>query len=322
MNASRRKSEGAHPPRRRRNRVRFTPTAEISIATSVSATRRSRGNPSMPETPSSRPPQNSPKSVPPDFSAFVGIWRNSCTPSARWTSMGDEPTCTSENCKTLRMTRSSMYTSPIVFCAREGESSDQQGSFIQCARSEQLSAMSTFERVNGADFFYDNCGHPDLAGVLFRNGFDGSTLLRRCCKPNFQVHQYQTHPNFSSSKCSSQLRGMRGPITCLATRDHASESWARQVRVYCFFPRLFNGHLSLNLSRLSSFAIENAPEANLGSREEEGNMQANLQRSILRTQARHCCRVTAKNEESSPSASGSSGLQKSCGSGGWWRGLP
>ena len=41
-------------------------------------------------------------------------------------------------------------------------------------------------------------------------------------------------------------------------------------------------------------------------------MQASLQRSTLRQQARHCCWVTAENEESSPSASGSSGLQKSC----------
>ena len=41
-------------------------------------------------------------------------------------------------------------------------------------------------------------------------------------------------------------------------------------------------------------------------------MPASLQRDILRTQAGHCCWVTAKNEESSPSASGSSGLQKSC----------
>ena len=41
-------------------------------------------------------------------------------------------------------------------------------------------------------------------------------------------------------------------------------------------------------------------------------MQASLQRDILRTHADHCCWVTAKNEESSPSASGSSGLQTSC----------
>ena len=41
-------------------------------------------------------------------------------------------------------------------------------------------------------------------------------------------------------------------------------------------------------------------------------MQASLQRNILRMHARHCCWVTAKSEESPPSESGSSGLQKSC----------
>ena len=65
--------------------------------------------------------------------------------------------------------------------------------------------------------------------------------------------------------------------------------------------RLFNGLLSLmTLSRPPSFASANAPEANLGFREEVGNMQANLQRRILRTKPRHCSWVTAKNEEVAP----------------------
>ena len=50
----------------------------------------------------------------------------------------------------------------------------------------------------------------------------------------------------------------------------------------------------MNLSRSSSSATAKAPESNLGPREEGGSMQANLHRSILRTQARHCCWVTAK----------------------------
>ena len=70
--------------------------------------------------------------------------------------------------------------------------------------------------------------------------------------------------------------------------------------------------LQTNLSRFSSFATAIAPEANLGSREEGGSTYASLQRSILRTQAHHYCWSTAKNEESSPSASGLSGLQISC----------
>ena len=36
-------------------------------------------------------------------------------------------------------------------CTREGERSDQQRSFVQCARSQQLSVVSTFERLNGVD---------------------------------------------------------------------------------------------------------------------------------------------------------------------------
>ena len=54
--------------------------------------------------------------------------------------------------------------------------------------------------------------------------------------------------------------------------------------------RLFNWRLSpINLSR---------PEADLGSREEDGSTQASLQHGILRTHVRHCRWVTAKNEES------------------------
>ena len=76
---------------------------------------------------------------------------------------------------------------------------------------------------------------------------------------------------------------------------------------------LSSGRLSpMNQSRRSSFATANAPEADLGSKEDGGDMQASLQCNILRMQARHCCRVTAKYEESSPTVSGSSGLQKSC----------
>ena len=62
-----------------------------------------------------------------------------------------------------------------------------------------------------------------------------------------------------------------------------------------FLSRLFNGRLSpMNLSQPSSLATANAPEANLGSKEDGGNMQASLQRNILRTQARRCCWVTGK----------------------------
>ena len=66
----------------------------------------------------------------------------------------------------------------------------------------------------------------------------------------------------------------------------------------------------MNLPRFSSFATANTPEGSLGSRA-GGSAQSHLQRGIPRTQARHCCSVTAKIEEESPSPSGSSGIQKS-----------
>ena len=87
-NTSRRKPRAtAHPPRRRSESVRLTPTAATSIVMSMSETQRSRGNPSVPETPSRPPLQNSPTSVRPDLRAFVGIWKKSCKASARCTSM-------------------------------------------------------------------------------------------------------------------------------------------------------------------------------------------------------------------------------------------
>ena len=84
---------------------------------SMSETQRSRWNPIVPETPSKCPPQNSPASVLPELPAFAGIWKKSYKTLARCSSMGDESTRTPENCKTLRMTRSLMYT---CLCAGRG----------------------------------------------------------------------------------------------------------------------------------------------------------------------------------------------------------
>ena len=120
----------AHPPRRRCSKARFTPIAEIGIVTRVSETRRTRGNPSVPETPSSLPPQTSPESVLPDLHTFVGIWKKSYKASARCTLLGGETRCTFETCKTLRMTRSSDIYVSNRLCTRERESSDQQASFM------------------------------------------------------------------------------------------------------------------------------------------------------------------------------------------------
>ncbi len=42
-------------------------------------------------------------------------------------------------------------------------------------RIEQLSAVSTLERVYGVDISHENCGHPNLAVVWFSDGFNKST---------------------------------------------------------------------------------------------------------------------------------------------------
>ena len=109
----------AHPPRRRCRSVRFTPTAATSIVTSTSETRRPRGIRVCLQHRTGGL-SRTPESVLPDLPTFVGIWRKSFQASAHCTSMGDESTRTSENCKILRMTRSSMYTSPIVFMRGQG----------------------------------------------------------------------------------------------------------------------------------------------------------------------------------------------------------
>ena len=81
------KTEGGCPPSQKALSVRLTPTAATSIVMSMSETQRSRGNPSVPETPSRHPLQNSPTSARPDLRAFVGIWKKSRKASARCTSM-------------------------------------------------------------------------------------------------------------------------------------------------------------------------------------------------------------------------------------------
>ena len=101
-------------------RSHLHPLTPTSIVTSMSETGRSRGSPSVPETPSNRPPQNSPESVLLDLPACVSFWRKSYKASACCTSMGDETRCTFENCKTLRMTRSSKTRLQSSLCAGKG----------------------------------------------------------------------------------------------------------------------------------------------------------------------------------------------------------
>ena len=58
-----------------------------------------------------------------------------------------------------------MCTSLIVFVRGKCESSDQQRSFFQGGRSEQLCAVSTFERVYCVDISHGNCGHSNLTVI-------------------------------------------------------------------------------------------------------------------------------------------------------------
>ena len=64
--------------------------------------------------------------------------------------MGDEATCTSEKLQNAEDDQIINKDSDRR-CAREGEPYDQQRSFMQSTRSEQLSAVSTFERKNCID---------------------------------------------------------------------------------------------------------------------------------------------------------------------------
>ena len=119
-----------YPFRRHRRNIRLRPMAATNIVTSMSAIRPSKRGPSVPETPARRPSQSSSESVLPHLPIFVGIWRESLKSPARCISKGDESTCTSENCKAPRTTRSSMHTSPVVFVrGKEGPLIDKERSF-------------------------------------------------------------------------------------------------------------------------------------------------------------------------------------------------
>ena len=194
------------------------------------------------------------------------------------------------------------------------EPSDQQRSFVQCARSEQLSAVSS----------------PMTMAVSSETGSTEAHVSRRSCETQLSI-SVSTTSKFSSSKCLSEDKLPVPPRVEEAPRTSKNSPWCLELLSVpsLTFPRSCVGVVGskanahaltaiqlrlspMNLSRPTSFATADAPEANLGSSEEGGNMQASLQRSVLRTQARHCCWVTAKNEESSPSASMFSRLRKSC----------
>ena len=118
--------------------------------------------------------------------------------------------------KTLRMTRSSMWTSPIVFVRGKGSP------LISKDRSAQRASVGGehIRRVDCIDIPQENCGHPDLAAVLLRRRARRKhTFLGDLPKPNTRFRQCRAHPAFHRPKYSSQLRVMRGQITCFATRE-------------------------------------------------------------------------------------------------------
>ena len=175
-----------------------------------------------------------------------------------------------------------------------------------------VTAVSTLERVQHSHLprRSRSCrsgSSPAQRRTRWRHAF-----LRKSCV--IQLSSVSIRYQFSSSRCSSQLRGVRGSITCFVTREGGTSSKLKQSLVSrivictvlafskimrrsrvqqgkCAHPMLlsrqFNGRLSpMDLSRPSAFAAANAPEASLESREEDGSsVQDSLQRNILRTQA-------------------------------------
>ena len=110
--------------------------------------------------------------------------------------MGDGSTCTSEK---LQSTENDKVINVHISDrprARERESSDQQGSFIQCASSEKLSTMNGLERVYSIDISHDYRGHADLAVVLLRDGFDGTRFEEILRNPTFDFVSVNHIPAF------------------------------------------------------------------------------------------------------------------------------
>ena len=178
MPSRRNARENAHPPRRRWRSVRFAPAPATSIVMSTSKTRRSRGKPRVSATPSRRPPQNSSVSVLPDLPHSLAFGRSRVEhrhAALQWaTKRHARQKIVKKNTENDKIVNVFI---PNRLCVWEGKSPDQQGSFIQCARSGQLSAVSTFECVYGVDISHDDCGHPNLTVVYFRDVFEGGTRL-------------------------------------------------------------------------------------------------------------------------------------------------
>ena len=139
------------------------------------------------------------------------------------------------------------------------------------------------------------------------------------------------HPNFRTSFWGCEVRSPVSPRAKQAKKSLASrvvictvsdfpkimrrsrEQWDKCARPV-LLPRQFNGRLSpMNLSRPSSFATANAPEASPGSSEEGGSAQASVQRtshatvagSQQKVKSRHQMRRSSLQKKSRATRSGS-----------------
>ena len=102
-----------------------------------------------------------------------------------------------------------MYTSPVVFVRGTGSRLiSRERSFS--ARGEKLSAVNTLERLYSVDISHDDRGHPNLAVLIFRNGFDGSTRFTEILHDP-QFHQCQSDPSCHRPNVRANFWGCEVP---------------------------------------------------------------------------------------------------------------
>ena len=137
-------------------------------------------------------------------------------------------------------------------CAREGEPSDQHRAFVQCARSDKLSAVSSVERVNGVEVSHDDRGHADLAVVQFRDRCDGST---RFASTSARSRGWRGGASDFGLDCASWLDSETdATASCTSPKGSASFAWRRAARTS-------RGSMHHNIagSELHGFGVGAAP---------------------------------------------------------------
>ena len=117
------------------------------------------------------------------------------------------------------MTRSSVYTSPIVR-TREGKSSHKLGTFVQCRCGEKLAAVRTLECVNHMHVSHDDRRHGHLASVLLIRG--AHTLAEDPELPNSRSHQCHPDPSSRHPSVRSSFWGFEADYLSRRTRARTS----------------------------------------------------------------------------------------------------